>query len=803
MADFTNTPAFEAREYWCRVGALIDAVLDGTESLGSSDDDAVRAEVERLLGYRERARDFLEAPAREFAATLLAADLTETGGAAAAPERVGPYRVLREAGRGGMATVYLAERDDPQLQQRVAIKVLRDAAANHWLVRRFIHERQILASLDHPGIARLFDGGITDDGLPWFAMEYVEGEPITRYCNRRGLDVDARLRLFLQVCDAVQYAHRNLVVHRDLKPSNILVTQGDSLGRAKLLDFGIARLLAPEPAAAGLTRTGLLPLTPEYASPEQLRGESVSIASDVYQLGVLLYELLTGQRPHRLAGQPIHEVLRIVSEEIPEQPSLVVSRVKTPGAGPRARLRRRLRGDLDNIVLMALRASPDRRYASAERLADDVRRHLRGEPVSARPDTVVYLAGKFIRRHRAGVALAALVFVLLATLAVAMAVQANRIAQERDRAKQATAFLVNLFGAFEPLEARGPTVTVPAVLRYGLERARTELADQPLLRATVLDVTANVYELQGLHAEAEPLLEDALTARLAALGPGHIEVAHSRRRLAALRYERGRYDTESLYRAALATYRERLSRRDSDVVRTEIGLALLLRARGRYGTADSMLRAVLPIARAQEELNLDVPIVLAFLGKLRTRAGDYDEADKIIRESLVLREQLLGREHPAVANSLDALGELMLARGASDSAESLFRQALAIRRTLYDDHHTDVASGLTYLARARSAQGDYTTADSLLQSALATFRRAFGDDSPDVAEVLEHLGATHMARGDLDSADSLFTRALEIWRGMPIEPAHDGPAALLMRLGELRVERAQRASLPPARRWPK
>jgi serine/threonine-protein kinase len=434
---------------------------------------------------------------------------------------------------------------------------------------------------------------------------------------------------------------------------------------------------------------------------------------------------------------------------------------------------------------MALRNSPKDRYASVERFADDVRRHLNAEPVSARPDTLRYRAGKFVRRRRVGVGATALTFLLVIVLAASMSLQAGRIARERDRAEQVTTFLVELFEAFEPLEARGVTVNVAEVLRHGVDRAREELANRPLLRATIFDAIASVYELQGLHEMAEPLLEEALDARVAALGPAHLDVAHSHRRLAELRYERGNYRTESLYRAALATYRDRLDPEDVDIIRTEIGLALLLRARGSYAAADSILRQTLQHARGRDELSLDVPIVLVFLGKLRTRAADYEEAERLIREALTLRRSLLGEDHPAVANALDALGEIMLDRGDFEPAEALFKEALAIRYRLYEGDHTDIASGLVYLARARHAVGDIRAADTLLLRALPIFRRAFGEGSADFAEALEHLGVTRRASGDLESADSLFAQALSIWRAKPIEPTHDRPATLLIRIGEL------------------
>ena len=372
----SSTPPERFRE----ADALFDAALDlppgereAYVDRACEGDSELSTAVRRLLRAHERAEGFLATAASEMAAPLLVEALS----GAAHPERVGAYRVVREIGRGGMGAVYLAERDDGQFRQRAALKLARGGIGTDYLTRRFLEERQILASLEHPHIARLLDGGVTEDGLPWFAMEYVEGQPIDAYCDARGLTIEQRLKLFLDVCGAVQYAHRNLVIHRDLKPSNILVTSDGSL---KLLDFGIARLLAPgHEVTAEFPVSGVRLMTPAYASPEQIRGESVTTASDVYALGVLLYELLTGSHPFRTPGVETAELQRRVLEERPARPSAVAT-LSPNRVG-------RLRGDLDAIVLKALEKSPERRYATAEQLATDVQRHLASRPVAARPDT--------------------------------------------------------------------------------------------------------------------------------------------------------------------------------------------------------------------------------------------------------------------------------------------------------------------------------------------------------------------------------------------------------------------------------
>ena len=440
----------DALERWQQADAVFSEALDlPPEKRAAFLDEAcagdadLRREVERLFEADAQAGLFLETPSDWFDAPRLPGPGVAAEGdrarRAVLGQQVGPYRLLDEIGHGGMGTVYLAERADGQFEQQVALKLVRSGVATDEALRRFRLERQILAGLHHPHVARLLDGGVTEDGTPYFVMEYVAGIPIDRYCDEHRLSIAERLRLFCTVCAAVQYAHQNLVVHRDLKPSNILVTDD---GQVKLLDFGIARLLDPEARtlSPALTQTGLRLMTPEYASPEQVRGEPVGTASDGYQLGVLLYELLTGHRPYRLPGRLLHHIERIVCEEMPTRPSTAVVQIEevevsgdggtqsiTPEQVSRARstsierLRRRLAGDLDNIVLMALRKEPARRYASVGNLEADIQRHLTGLPVRARPDTLVYRATKFVRRNWIGVAATLLVMLsLVAGLTVAL-----------------------------------------------------------------------------------------------------------------------------------------------------------------------------------------------------------------------------------------------------------------------------------------------------------------------------------------------------------------------------------------------
>ena len=619
------------------------------------------------------------------------------------------------------------------------------------LVRRFREERQILASLEHPGIAKLLDGGVTADGLPWFAMEYVEGRPVDRYAADTGLSIEARIGLFLSVCDAVQYAHRNLVIHRDLKPSNILVT---AQGEVKLLDFGIAKILGNE--GAGISQSGLRAMTPEYASPEQLRGSAIAVASDVYSLGVLLYELLTGQRPYRVTSREPQELANAILTEVP----LPASERAPP------RDRRRLRGDLDTILATALRKEPDRRYRTVEALAADLRRHLDGRPVTARRDTRAYRAGKFVRRHRLGVLTGAAVAVALLCALGAALWQAGVASKEAAKEREVRRFLVDVFRVSSPDQSRGSDISARELLDQGARRADSALAGQPEVLSELLSVLGQIHLELGLFPRADTLFRRSVELAQRDGGEEDLVVADRLAGLATALIEEARIDAaDSLLQRVLAVRRRERGDQDSSVAATLGLLASVQWRHGNYERAESLHRAALAIDR--HLLGNEHPVVAEDLNDLAvvlTDAGKLPAADSAGRESVAIRRKRLPPEDPALLTSLHNLANLRLKQGELPEAEQLYRQVIETRRRLYPHGHPLMATDLVDLGDLLVQAGRREEAGPLFEEALAMRRTLLGPDHPETINAVNSLGVLRYFNGDLEGAEVNIRQVLANWR---------------------------------------
>ncbi len=759
-------------ERWRAVDRLFAAALErppaersGFLDAACAGDPALRREVEKLLAADEEGAGFLERPPSEL--LDLALDDREEGG------RLGPYRLLRRIGSGGMGAVYLARREDEQYQRDVAIKILRSGLASTDALHRFLAERQILARLEHPNIARLYDGGRTEDGRPYLVMELVEGTPVDEYCDRRRLTVDQRLELFRRIGAAVQYAHQNLLVHRDLKPGNILITAG---GEPKLLDFGIAKRLGEEPAGdPHLTRTGLRMLTPHYASPEQVKGEAITTASDVYSLGVLLYELLAGRGPYSTAGDAPYEIERAICEEQPERPSAALLRPGPPSAEEIAHARdtrpqalhRRLQGDLDNIVLMALRKEPARRYDSVTRLSADLERHLQDLPVSARPDTLRYRTRKFLRRNRVAVSAAAVVVLLAAGFMASLVAQRRQVVKERDKARYALSFLVDTFKQADPYRTGGERLTANEILDQGAVRISRELAGQPDVQAAVMGAIGEVNLGLGRYDAAEPLLEGSLRRRREISGPQSLPVAESLEHLASLHIERSDFKgAESLLRQALAIRRRRLGEKDLEVARTLNSLGELLVTKGAPSAeVEKIQQQALGIAReAEEPSGAAVAQSLFYLAKAKQAAGDYAEAERLFREGLVLERRALKAGDPRLYRDQTAFAEILLNLGKPKEAAGLLRQSLRAQRRILGGEHPDVATTLANLALAVYEQDHYAEAEALNREALHLVRSHYGPDHWMVPLVLGNLAVALQSQKKVAEAIPYLEETLQFRR---------------------------------------
>ncbi|HVS13272.1 MAG TPA: tetratricopeptide repeat protein [Thermoanaerobaculia bacterium] len=706
---------------------------------------------------------------------------------------VGRFRLLEQIGEGGMAVVYRAERCDPSYPQQVAVKLMRTTSGHEELRRRFRAEGSILARLSHPGIASFLDGGFDAEGRPYMAVELVEGLPIDRYCDQRRLGVAGRLELLQRVCEAVAFAHRRLVVHRDVKPANVLVSQE---GGVKLLDFGIAKLLADDGDARIETRTGLSLLTPRFASPEQVRGEPVTTASDVYQLGLVLYELLCGRAAHDLEGASASELVHAVCEREPPPPSVRAAQASREVAAARGEpdpgaLARRLRGDLDTIAAKALAKEPDRRYASAAALADDLERHLRGLPIAARRPTLRYVATKLARRYRWRFALAIALGLSLLAGVIAFAWQWGVARGERDRAvaaaaraEQVTQLLIGAFEAADPTRTPNRGLLARDVLDQSLWRIDLELARDPDLQAEMLGVLGRVYRSLGEGERSERLLERALALRREEQPPSPESVAKALQDLGEQLVELDRSEEARRHlEEALAIRRELYGERHEAVAASLSSLGRLAawlhdfeEAERRHRQALLVREQVLGPSHAATGDSAEQ------LGRALFAQRRYDDARPMLERALAIRRESLPAAHPEIASALDALASLELNTGAPDSAETRYREALEVRRGVLGDRHPATLVSMNNLANLLTQTTRLDEAAELLTEAVEGLRDALGDDHPYRASALVNLGNLYKRLGRFAEAEARYREALAVRRARSTEP-HATTATILYQLG--------------------
>lgn len=706
-------------------------------------------------------------------------------------EQIGPYKILEALGHGGMGNVYLAERSDGQFEQQVALKLLQTDFTSENQTLRFLSERQILATLNHENIARLLDGGVTEDGQPWFAMEYVEGQPIDEYCDNHQLTINERLSLFLNVCDAVQSAHGKLVVHRDLKPSNILVKED---GTVKLLDFGIAKVLDSNNEflnQADITKTGLLPLTPAYASPEQVCGNSMTTASDIYQLGIVLYELLTGCRPYEVSERPPSEVERIICEVQPTRPSTAITEVLPEQKDTKkplqdisqdrqtkpGQLRKHLKGDLDTIILKMLRKEPERRYDSAEQLAYDIRHYLAGRPVKAHPDSVGYRAKKFIRRYKTGVAASTVIILLLISYAVTITWHSQRTQaaleqsqRETEKAEQVTHFLISLFEQANPYRQNelstvyNDTLTTYELLNQGARRVRKELSDQPVVQAKVMYKLGRIYRMLGHFDKAKPLLEDALTVQRNNPSTNALDLADNLHELARLLRNEGEIKRPTkLYHEALEIQRRHLGEEHADIAKNLYELGIIAARKGSFDQADSLFKEGLAIQKSVHgQDHPDVATGLHLLGILYNLKEEVHKAEQLLQQSLDIRKNHVSSDHPEIAETMDRLGQVLLKQGKIKEAEPLLNKAWDIRKKLFQKTHPTRAVSLNNMGRLLHKKGNFDKADLMLQEAQNIYKELYGQENLDIATTLMERAKLYKSMEEYSTSERFYKQALSI-----------------------------------------
>ena len=733
-------------------------------------DDDLRDEVESLLAAHIEAGDGLGALSQNPWLSHFAENIP-------APDSVGPYRLIRKLGEGGMGQVWLAEQTEP-VRRNVALKLIRSGLFRDGLLQRFNAERQSLAMMDHPSIARVFEAGSTPAGQPYLIMEYVPGLPITEFCDQKKLKIRERLELFIQACEGVQHAHQKAIIHRDLKPANILVMEIDGRPVPRIIDFGLAKAAGPALTEDPMvTQEGTFVGTPGYMSPEQADpgGRDVDTRTDVYSLGVILYVLLSGSLPFDTKKQPLHEVLRQLREEDPPRPSVrfgaaiheesSVATAARREADP-AHLLSALRGDLDSIAMKALEKDLARRYGTPSDLAADIGRYLRNEPVIARPASAGYRLRKYARRQRLGVSAAMAFVFLLAGFAVTQAIQVRRITRERDRADSAMQFMTGMFKVSDPGESRGNTITAREILDRASANIESGTIADPELRAEMMDVMGQVYGNLGLYGRAESLLKNAVDLRTRVLGFRHPRTLTSMDELGWVLNREGHYkEAEPLQRKTIDLRRKSLGPQHPDTLRSMTNLASTLVQEGHYPGAEQLQRQALDLQRRSPgPEHPDTLRSMTNLGNTLYRAGRYKEAEKLQRETLEIQRRVLGGEHPDTLRSASNLANTLVRLGRYADAESLQRETLDQRRRVLGPEHPDTLVTTTDLAVSLKRQGHYPEAEKLERDTLGIQRRVLGPEHPSTLMSMNNLASTLNMQNRYAEAEQLLREALDIQR---------------------------------------
>jgi non-specific serine/threonine protein kinase/serine/threonine-protein kinase len=722
--------------------------------------------------------------------------LSSGGKGGATSGLIGAYRLLQLLGEGGMGEVWLAEQKKP-IHRTVALKVIKAGMDTKAVVARFESERQALALMDHPNIARVFEAGSTAEGRPYFVMEYVPGLPLTEYCDKRRMTLKERLELFVLVCDGVQHAHQKAIIHRDLKPSNVLVVEQDNKAVPKIIDFGLAKATGRRLTDNTMfTEIGVMLGTPEYMSPEQAdqREQNIDTRTDVYSLGVILYQLLAGVLPFEvkeLRAAGLEEILRVIREREPLKPS---TRIRSLGQASAASAEtrqeepqsfiRHLQGELDWVTMKALEKDRTRRYGSPAELSADIGHYLRNEPVLAHPPSAAYHASKFVRRHGWAVAAAASAVVLLIAFAATMAFQARRIAAERDRAsRQAEAaqrianFMKGMFIVSDPSQARGNSITARQLLDGASKEVDAGLAKDPETQAQLMDVMGEVYESLGLYPQAQPLFEHALDIQRRVHGPRNPETLKSMNDLGWLLNDEGQYaEAEKLEREALDIGRKVLGQEDRETLKSMRELGATLHREGRYAEAEKMEREELEIERrVLGPEHPDTLKTLNNLGGLLRDKGSYAEEEKIERDVLDIRRRVFGAEHPQTLMTLNNLASTLNHEKRHAEAESINRQVLDIRRRVLGPEHPETLRTMSDLALTIQDQGRFPEAEKILREVLEIRRRVLGPEHPDTLTTIDNLAVNLGMAGRYAEAAKLQREELDIDRRV-LGPEHPSTA---------------------------